>query len=174
LTQHLSVLSIIIGLTAWHGVNKVLIPAAGDVVVVSAGAGAVGSLVGQLAKIKGAKVIGIAGSEAKCKFMKDEVRVGLVPFVPRCSHFCVVMSARAKRDVQCGFDVAINYKTDDVKQSVSSFAPEGVQHYFDNVGGPVTDAVLQVHPFMLFSILCAFAHFPHLFEDNLILFRCSA
>jgi NADPH:quinone reductase-like Zn-dependent oxidoreductase len=77
LTQHLSVLSIIIGLTAWHGVNKVLVPAAGDVLVVSAGAGAVGSLVGQLAKIKGAKVIGIAGSDAKCKFMKDEVCVRL-------------------------------------------------------------------------------------------------
>ena len=75
LTQHLSVLSVIIGLTAWHGVNKVLNPASGDVLVVSAGAGAVGSLVGQLAKIKGAKVIGIAGSEAKCKFMKDEVCV---------------------------------------------------------------------------------------------------
>jgi NADPH-dependent curcumin reductase CurA len=77
LTQHLSVLSVIIGLTAWHGVNKVLNPASGDVLVVSAGAGAVGSLVGQLAKIKGAKVIGIAGSEAKCKFMKDEVCVGV-------------------------------------------------------------------------------------------------
>ncbi len=73
MTQHLSVLSIIIGLTAWHGVNKVLNPASGDVLVVSAGAGAVGSLVGQLAKIRGAKVVGIAGSEAKCKFMKDEV-----------------------------------------------------------------------------------------------------
>jgi NADPH-dependent curcumin reductase CurA len=72
-TQHLSVLSIIIGLTAWHGVNKVLNPASGDVLVVSAGAGAVGSLVGQLAKLKGAKVVGIAGSAAKCKFMKDEV-----------------------------------------------------------------------------------------------------
>jgi NADPH-dependent curcumin reductase CurA len=75
LTQHLSVISVIIGLTAWHGVNKVLVPAPGDVVVVSAGAGAVGSLVGQLAKLKGARVVGIAGSEAKCKFMKDEVRV---------------------------------------------------------------------------------------------------
>ena len=72
-TQHLSVLSIIIGLTAWHGVNKVLNPTSGDVVVVSGGAGAVGSLVGQLAKLKGAKVVGIAGSAVKCKFKKDEV-----------------------------------------------------------------------------------------------------
>jgi NADPH-dependent curcumin reductase CurA len=72
-TQHLSVLSIIIGLTAWHGVNKVLNPSSGEIVVVSGGAGAVGSLVGQLAKLKGAKVVGIAGSAAKCKFMKDEV-----------------------------------------------------------------------------------------------------
>ena len=74
-TQHLSVLSIIIGLTAWHGLNKVLNPASGEVVVVSGGAGAVGSLVGQLAKLKGAKVVGIAGSAVKCKFMKDEVRL---------------------------------------------------------------------------------------------------
>jgi NADPH-dependent curcumin reductase CurA len=73
-TQHLSILSVIIGLTAWHGVNKVLRPAAGEVLVVSGGAGAVGSLVGQLGKLKGAKVIGIAGSAAKCKLMKEEVR----------------------------------------------------------------------------------------------------
>jgi NADPH-dependent curcumin reductase CurA len=46
--------------------------------------------------------------------------------------------------VQCGFDLTINYKTDDVKAAVSAFAPDGVHHYFDNVGGPVTDAILQV------------------------------
>jgi hypothetical protein len=46
---------------------------------------------------------------------------------------------------QCGFDLAINYKTDDVKAAVAAFAPEGVQHYFDNVGGHITDSVLQVN-----------------------------
>lgn len=113
LTAHLSVNSIIIGLTAWHGVRTILDVGEGDVFVVSGGAGAVGSLAGQLAKVKGATVIGIAGSPAKCARMKDDF----------------------------GFDFAINYKTDDVEAALAAAAPEGITHYFDNVGGVISDAV---------------------------------
>lgn len=112
-TADLSVCSIIIGLTAWHGVNKILNPKEGDIVVVSGAAGAVGSLAGQLAKLKGATVIGIAGAESKCAWIRDEL----------------------------GFDHAINYKTQDVEAELKKIAPDGITHYFDNVGGRVTDAI---------------------------------
>ena len=90
-------------------------PGPEDIVVVSGAAGAVGSLVGQLSKLKGAKVVGIAGSAAKCAWMKDKL----------------------------GFDKVINYKTQDVQKEIASFAPQGITGYFDNVGGRVTDAVLM-------------------------------
>ena len=115
LTADLSICSVIIGLTAWHGVNKILQPGPDDTVVVSGAAGAVGSIVGQLSKLKGAKVAGIAGSAAKCAWMKDEL----------------------------GFDCVIDYKTQDVEKEIAKFAPDGITGYFDNVGGVVTDAVLM-------------------------------
>ena len=115
-TADLSVLSLIVGLTAWYGATKVLKPAAGDVFVVSGAAGAVGSIVGQLAKLAGARVIGIAGGPAKCEHLRSAL----------------------------GFDLAIDYKSQDVEKSIEAFAPEGVTHYFDNVGGVITDAVLSV------------------------------
>lgn len=115
LSADLSVASLIIGLTAWHGVEKILEPTTGDVVVVSGGAGAVGSLVGQLAKARGATVIAIAGTPAKCAWITETV----------------------------GLDHCINYKTEDVEAALLALAPEGVTHYFDNVGGKVTDAVLM-------------------------------
>jgi len=74
LTAELSVCSIIIGLTAWHGINKILIPDSNSVVVVSGAAGAVGSIVGQLAKLRGAKVIGIAGSDDKVSWIKNSLK----------------------------------------------------------------------------------------------------
>jgi len=114
-TTDLSVNSVIIGLTAWHGVAKVLDPKEGDIVVVSGGAGAVGSLAGQLAKARGATVIGIAGTKVKCEWMTNDL----------------------------GFDHAINYKLDDVEKAIAAAAPGGITHYFDNVGGSVTDAVLM-------------------------------
>lgn len=114
LTADLSVCSIIVGLTAWHGINKILLPDSTSVVAVSGAAGAVGSIVGQLAKLKGAKVIGIAGSADKCAWMKDDLN----------------------------FDCVINYKTENVQEAIAAFCPEGVTHYYDNVGGSVTDAVL--------------------------------
>jgi NADPH-dependent curcumin reductase CurA len=92
----------------------VLEPKAGDTVVASAAAGAVGSVVGQLAKLQGAKVIGFAGSDEKCEVVEDEF----------------------------GFDACINYEaTDDYTEALAEVAPEGVDGYFDNVGGPITDAV---------------------------------
>jgi len=124
LTADLSVLSPIIGLTAWHGVNKILGVKAGDVVVVSGAAGAVGSLVGQLSKLKGATVIGIAGTESKCRWLTEDLR----------------------------FDHAINYKTQDVGEALKAAAPEGVTHYFDNVGGAITDTVFS--NLRLFAKVC--------------------
>lgn len=116
LTADLSVCSVIIGLTAWHGVNKILQPGTESIFCVSGAAGAVGSLVGQLAKLKGAKVIGIAGGPQKCSMLKNELK----------------------------FDWVIDYKAVDVEQTLASITAEAGQitHYFDNVGGKVSDAVL--------------------------------
>jgi NADPH-dependent curcumin reductase CurA len=115
LTADLSVTSLIVGLTAWYGIRKLLQPSAGDVVVVSGAAGAVGSIVGQLAKLSGAKVIGIAGGATKCAHLREAL----------------------------GFDLAVDYKSEDVEKAIEAFAREGVTHYFDNVGGKITDAVLN-------------------------------
>jgi NADPH-dependent curcumin reductase CurA len=115
LTADLSVTSLIVGLTAWYGVRKLLQPSVGDVVVVSGAAGAVGSIVGQLAKLSGAKVIGIAGGATKCAHLREAL----------------------------GFDLAVDYKSEDVEKAIEAFAGEGVTHYFDNVGGKITDAVLN-------------------------------
>jgi len=115
LTADLSLCSIIVGLTAWYGVNHVLDVKPGDVVVVSGAAGAVGCLVGQLAKLKGAKVLGIAGGATKCAWLKS-----------------------------LGFDESIDYKNKAVSvvEAVKAWAPEGVTCYYDNVGGCITDDVL--------------------------------
>ncbi|SDK40847.1 NADP-dependent oxidoreductase [Natronorubrum texcoconense] len=102
------------GVTAYWGTTDVADPNPGDTVVVSAAAGAVGSVVGQLAKLSGARVVGTAGSEAKVDWLTEEL----------------------------GFDAAINYKeTDDLSGAVDETCPNGVDVYFDNVGGPITDAV---------------------------------
>jgi NADPH-dependent curcumin reductase CurA len=102
------------GLTAYFGLLEVGQPKAGDTVVVSGAAGAVGSVVGQIAKIKGARVVGIAGGADKCRYLVEEL----------------------------GFDVAIDYKTVDVAEALKAHCPEGVNVYFDNVGGDILDAVL--------------------------------
>ncbi|EMA31714.1 NADP-dependent oxidoreductase [Halobiforma nitratireducens] len=102
------------GVTAYWGLNDVCEPKPGDTVVVSAAAGAVGSVVGQLANLSGARVVGTAGSEAKVDWLTDDL----------------------------GFDAAINYKeTDDLSAAIDEACPDGVDCYFDNVGGPITDAV---------------------------------
>lgn len=102
------------GDTAYFGLLEICKPKAGETLVVSGAAGAVGSHVGQIGKIKGLKVIGIAGSDEKCKWLVDEL----------------------------GFDSAINYKTQDVSVALKKAAPDGVDCYFDNVGGEISTAVI--------------------------------
>jgi NADPH-dependent curcumin reductase CurA len=102
------------GLTAYHGLMEVGAPKAGETVVVSAAAGAVGSLVGQIAKIQGCTVIGIAGGDEKCAWLTGEL----------------------------GFDHAINYKNGAVGKALRSVAARGVDVYFDNVGGDIFEACL--------------------------------
>ncbi len=104
------------GMTAYCGLLEVCKPVSGETVVVSAAAGAVGSLVGQIAKIKGCRAVGIAGTDEKIQYIVDEL----------------------------GFDGAFNYKTsDDYGSEVKKLCPDGVDVYFDNVGGEITDAVFS-------------------------------
>ncbi|KAI7976319.1 hypothetical protein EIK77_010792 [Talaromyces pinophilus] len=104
-----------VGLTAYFGLLEVGQLRAGDTVVVSGAAGATGMIVGQIAKIKGAKrVVGLAGSADKCRFLTEEL----------------------------GFDVAINYKDKDWKKQLRAACPEYIDVYFDNVGGEILDACL--------------------------------
>jgi NADPH-dependent curcumin reductase CurA len=102
------------GMTAWAGLNLVEVKA-GDVIYISGAAGAVGNVAGQLAKIRGCKVIGSAGSMAKVKFLREE----------------------------CGFDIAFDYKTGPVLEQLKVEAPDGIDVYFDNVGGEALEAALS-------------------------------
>ncbi len=114
-SYYLSILGMT-GLTAYFGLMHIGKPKAGETVVVSGAAGAVGIVVGQIAKINGCRVIGIAGSDDKIKMLKDEF----------------------------GFDEAINYKTvPDMNKAIASACPKGVDVYFDNVGGDISDAVIK-------------------------------
>ena len=102
------------GITGYFGMTDVADPDPGDTVVVSAAAGAVGSVAGQVASIAGARVVGVAGSDQKCDWLTDDL----------------------------GFDAAVNYEaTDDLSAAFAEACPDGVDCYFDNVGGPITDAV---------------------------------
>ena len=102
------------GLTAYFGLLDVGKPKEGDTVVVSGAAGAVGNVAGQIAKIKGCRVIGIAGGQEKCDWLTDEL----------------------------GFDAAIDYKQGGVAAALREHAPKGIDVYFDNVGGEILDAAL--------------------------------
>jgi hypothetical protein len=102
------------GMTAYFGLLETGLPKAGETVVVSGAAGAVGTVVGQIAKIKGCKVIGIAGGADKCAYLVNEL----------------------------GFDGAIDYKSENVKKSLKELCPKGVDVFFDNVGGEILDDVL--------------------------------
>ncbi len=113
LPDHLGALGLT-GLTAYFGLLDVGRPSEGDTVVVSGAAGAVGSVAGQIAKLKGARTIGIAGGADKCRWIVGEL----------------------------GFDAAIDYKAEDVARALRDHAPNGVNVFFDNVGGEVLDAVL--------------------------------
>jgi NADPH-dependent curcumin reductase CurA len=113
LTQWLNVLGMP-GMTAYFGLMDVGRPKAGETVVVSGAAGAVGQTVGQLARIHGCRVVGIAGGPAKCEWVVREL----------------------------GFDACIDYKAGPVKDGLKAHCPKGVDIYFDNVGGEILDAVL--------------------------------
>lgn len=113
LPVYLSVLGMT-GMTAYFGLLDVGAAKAGDTVVISGAAGAVGAVVGQIAKIKGCRAIGIAGGADKCRYLVDEL----------------------------GFDAAIDYKHDDVHEALKEHCPKGVDVFFDNVGGEILDLVL--------------------------------
>lgn len=102
------------GMTAYFGLLEVGRPVEGETVLVSGAAGATGSVVGQIAKLKGCRVVGIAGSDEKCAWLIDEL----------------------------GFDAAINYKTENVAAAIRTACPDGVDVFFDNVGGDILEAAI--------------------------------
>jgi len=112
------------GFTAYAGLRNIGRPKPGETVVVAAASGAVGSVVGQIAKIEGARAVGIAGGPEKCAFVRDEL----------------------------GFDVAIDHRAKDFNAQLALACPDGIDVYFENVGGPVAEAV--------FPLLNDFARIP--------------
>lgn len=104
------------GLTSYFGLLEIGQPREGETVVVSGAAGAVGAVVGQIAKIKGCRVVGIAGGPDKCSYLTNEL----------------------------GFDAAIDYKSEDVLASLKQHCPAGINVYFDNVGGEILDMALML------------------------------
>lgn len=115
------------GLTAYFGLLDIGKPKSGETVVISGAAGAVGSIAGQIAKIKGCKVIGIAGSDQKCTYLKDELK----------------------------FDEVINYKNSpNIRKALRKISPDKVDIYFDNVGGDISDGVFYLLNNFSRVILC--------------------
>jgi len=115
------------GLTAYFGLIHIGKPKPGETVVVSGAAGAVGIVVGQIAKLKGCRVVGIAGSDEKVNLLKETF----------------------------GFDEVINYKTcTDIKKALREVCPNGVDIYYDNVGGNISDAVISIINFHARIVLC--------------------
>jgi hypothetical protein len=112
------------GMTAYTGLSEIGQPKSGETVVVSAASGAVGSLVGQIARIKGARAVGIAGGPAKCRYVTDEL----------------------------GFDACVDHRASDMADRLKAACPNGIDVYFENVGGPVFEAV--------FPLLNNFARVP--------------
>ena len=108
------------GMTAWYGLNQIMVPKPGETVVVSAASGAVGSVVGQLAKLKGCRVVGIAGGKEKCDYVVNEL----------------------------GFDACVDYKAGNLVADLAAATPDGIDAVFENVGGQVLDASLaRMNPF---------------------------
>jgi hypothetical protein len=108
------------GMTAWYGLNQIMVPKPGETVVVSAASGAVGSVAGQLAKLKGCRVVGIAGGKEKCDYVVNEL----------------------------GFDACVDYKAGNLVADLAAATPDGIDAVFENVGGQVLDASLaRMNPF---------------------------
>ncbi|MDR5833860.1 NADP-dependent oxidoreductase [Caballeronia sp. LZ034LL] len=102
------------GVTAWYGLNGIIKPKAGETVVVSAASGAVGSVVGQLAKAAGCRAVGIAGGAEKCRYVVETL----------------------------GFDACVDYKAGNLRADLKAAVPDGIDGYFENVGGEILNAVL--------------------------------
>jgi NADPH-dependent curcumin reductase len=108
------------GITAWYGLNKIIAPSAGQTVVVSAASGAVGSVVGQLAKLAGCRAVGIAGGPEKCRYVVETL----------------------------GFDACVDYKAGNLDADLKAATPDGVDGSFENVGAALLDATLtRMNPF---------------------------
>lgn len=108
------------GMTAWYGLTQIIAPKAGETVLVSAASGAVGSVVGQLAKRLGCRVVGVAGGAEKCRYVVD----------------------------QLGFDACVDYKAGSFLADLAAATPDGIDGIFENVGGAVFDAALaRINPF---------------------------
>lgn len=129
------------GMTAYFGLLEVGRPKPGDTVMVSAASGAVGAVVGQIAKLAGCRVVGTVGSDEKAAYITETL----------------------------GFDAAINYRTaaDDLGAALDGACPAGVDLYFDNVGGPVTDAVMARLAFKARVVICGYIHHYNLTEPYL-------
>ncbi|HVL75344.1 MAG TPA: NADP-dependent oxidoreductase [Noviherbaspirillum sp.] len=108
------------GMTAWYGLTQIMQPKEGETIVVSAASGAVGSVVGQLAKLRGCRAVGIAGGKEKCAYVTDEL----------------------------GFDACIDYKAGQLEADLAKATPDGIDALFENVGGAGMDACLaRMNPF---------------------------
>jgi len=122
------------GLTAYFGLLDIGKPKEGETVVVSAAAGAVGAVTGQIARVKGCRVVGIAGGPDKCRYVVDEL----------------------------GFDAAVDYKNEDVRAALSRLCPKGIDVYFDNVGGEILDIALSMLTYQARVIICgAISQYNH-------------
>jgi NADPH-dependent curcumin reductase CurA len=120
------------GMTAWAGLMNIGLPKAGETVVVAAASGAVGSVVGQLAKVRGCRSVGIAGGERKCRYVVDEL----------------------------GLDACIDHRAPEFAETLKAACPRGIDVYFENVGGPVFDAVLPLlNPFARVPVCGLIAHY---------------
>ncbi len=114
------------GMTAYFGLLELGEPKPGQTVVISGAAGATGSIAGQIARIKGCRVVGLAGTDEKCAWLTDDL----------------------------GFDVAINYKTQNVRQELKRSCPDGIDVYFDNVGGEILDTCLALLAMNARVVIC--------------------
>ena len=118
--------------TAYFGLLEITKPKSGETVVISTAAGSVGSIVGQIAKIKGCHVVGLTGTDEKCKWITEEL----------------------------GFDEAINYKTEDLSKALERTCPNGIDIYFENVGGEILDTCLKhMNMFGRISVCGLIAHY---------------